>query len=195
MSMDRMREFVSEMIKPLRNRVYTMITRAVLETVKDDKGMQLVKLKLLADETRDDVEHFQSFGITSNAPEGSECLAFSVGGNREHLVAVAIGDRKTRFKNLASGETAIYTDDGTVIHLKKGGIIKVLAATKLDVDAPLLELGTGILEKVLNGETFQTKYNAHTHPFTGNLGITAVTLTPTTPSIPTDLSTQVKASK
>lgn len=186
------RSVVSNMIKPLRNRVYMMITRAVIETVKDGKGMQLVKLKLLAGETRDDIERFQNFGFSSNPPVGSEALSLAVGGNREHLIVVAVEDRRVRVKNLKNGESIVYTDDGTIIHLKKAGEVEILAATKIDVKVPEINLGAGTLEKIINGEAFKTLYNAQTH--NGNLGIpTGVTIVPLVDA--THLSTQVKASR
>lgn len=190
MSVERMRNFVSQMIAPLRNRVYTMITRAIIESVKDTDGMQIVKLNLLAGETRADVERFQNFGFSSNPPADAECVAVAVGGNRDHLIVIVADDRKTRVKNLANGESVVYTDDGTIIHLKKGGIVQVIAATKVDIDAPLTEIGTGTLEKILNGEAFQTLFNAHVHPV---VGIGVPTGTPVIPSTSAQLSSQLKA--
>ena len=185
MSVERMRDFISQMIKPLRNRVYTMITRAVIEAVKDGGNMQLVKLKLLAGETRDDVERFQNFGFSSNPPDGSEAVAVAVGGNRDHLIVIVVDDRQTRFKNIEKGEAVMFTDDGSFIHLKKGGIAKISAATKV-------EIGAGFLEKTVNGETFKTFFNAHTH--NGNLSIpTGPPILPMT-DIP-HLSLRVKAAK
>lgn len=190
MSVERMRNFVSQMIAPLRNRVYTMITRAIIEVVKDTDGMQVVKLNLLAGETRSDVERFQNFGFSSNPPVGAECVALAVGGNRDHLIVIVADDRKTRVKNLAKGESVVYTDDGTIIHLKKGGIVQILAATKIDIDVPLVNLSTGTLEKILNGEAFQTLYNAHAHPV---VGVGVPTGTPVIPSTSAQLSSKVKA--
>lgn len=185
---------ISDMIKPLRNRVYSMITRAVLETVNDASDMQLVKISLLADETRDSIERFQNYGFTSVPPPNSEAIALSVGGNRDHMVVIAVDNRIFRLKGLLNGEVAMYTDEGDFIKIKKGGIIEVKSSTKVIVnsllvdivadvdikataptvtitstvktivDSPLVELGDGTLEKIINGETFQTLFNTHTHP-------------------------------
>lgn len=191
MRLDHVKDIISMMLRPIRNRVYSMITRAVIQTVNDSKNMQIVQVGMLAGESRSDVERFQNFGFTSNPPAGSEALALSVGGNRDHLIIIAADDRKTRFKPLASGESAVFTDDGTVIHLKKGGTVEILAATKVDINSPTIELGTATLEKILNGETFQARYNAHTQ--LGNLGVP--TGTPIVQSPPSDLSSQVKGSQ
>ena len=191
MSMERMRNMLTQILKPLRNRVYTMISRAIIETVNDANGMQVVKASLLAGETRTDVERFQNFGFSSNPPADSECIALAIGGDREHLVIIAAESRNVRVKDLANGESVVYTDDGTIIHLKKGGEIEILAANKIDVKVPEINLGTALLEKVFNAETFQTLFNTHTH--TGNLGV--ATGPPNALSGALELSTQVKASK
>ena len=122
--------------RPLKNRIMMAIARGVLETVKDDQGIQRVKLSLLKDEVRENIERIQNFGFTSNPPEGSESVVVFVGGNREHGFVVACDHRASRKKNLQPGECAIYTDDGTYIVLKKGGEVEVKAATKLTVDVP-----------------------------------------------------------
>lgn len=119
MSLSAMKNLVSIMVRPLRNRVYTMITRAVLETVTDTNGMQVMKLNLLAGEAREDVENFQNFGFASNAPPTSECLVVAPGGNRDHLIVVAVNDRETRIKDLKTGESVFYNNLGDKLHLKE----------------------------------------------------------------------------
>ena len=168
-----------------------MVARGVVESLKDDGGLQLVKLKLLAGENRDNIERFQNYGFTSYPKADSEAVVIFPGGNREAGFVISIDDRNFRLKSLAEGEVALYTDEGDKIHFKRGGTIEVVSATKLDVNTPLVELGNGTLEKILNGETFQTFFNAHTH--TGNLG--ATTSPPNTPSDVTHLSTKVKGAK
>jgi len=91
---EQISDAVQRMIMPLRNRVYTMITRAVIETVKDSETMQLVKVNLLAGETRSDVERMQNFGFSSVPLEGTECVAVAIGGNRDHLIVIASDDRR-----------------------------------------------------------------------------------------------------
>ena len=124
-----MQDMINRMLRPIRNRVYTMITRAVIESVKDGDGMQLVKISLLAGEARSDVEHFQEYGFTSNPPDSSECDGGfrvgglgHVGGNRDHLIVLAVGDRLTRLKGLEKGEAAMYNGvSGKKVHMKNSG--------------------------------------------------------------------------
>ncbi len=188
---EQMATIAKQIIMPLRNRVYTIISRAVLESVDDTMKMQLVKMSLLAGENRSDVERFQNYGFTSVPKPGAEAIAVSVGGNRDHLITLVVDDRRFRLKAMAEGEVAIYTDEGDKIHLKRNGIIQIVASSKVDVDANLVELGNGTLEKILNGETFRTRYNLHSH--LGNLGVP--TGPPTTLSPTSDLSNDVKGAK
>lgn len=190
MSMD-LNNRIKAIITPLRNRLYTMITRAVLETVNDAGKMQLLKLGLFAGEERSDVERFQNYGFTSHPLDGAEAITVSVGGNRDHLIAIVVDDRRFRFKAMEKGEVAMFTDEGDVIHMKRGGVIQIIASSKVDVDADLVELGNGTLEKILNGETFQTRFNQHQQ--LGNLGVP--TGVPIVQSPVGDLSTVVKGAK
>ena len=175
--------FINQLMRPLRNRVVGMISRAVLESVDDSTKMQLVKLSILKGVDRSGVEHFQEYGFTSVPLAGAEAVVISPQGNTEHLIALTIGDRRFRLKSLAPGEVALYTDEGDKIHFKRGGKIQIFSDN--------VEIGKAALEKIVNGETFQTLFNAHTH--TGNLGIP--TGPPLIPMDATHLSAKVKAAK
>lgn len=132
-------------IGPLKTRVLLMIGRAVLTAIKDDGGIQTVQMKALSGESFDGVPRVQEFGFSSNPPPGTDGIVVAVGGARESLVVIATDHKTYRFKNLASGESVFYTDDGTYIHLKKNGQIKVHTATKVLIEAPDVEI-TGNLK-------------------------------------------------
>lgn len=192
---------VENMMRPLRQRIMMAIARGILEGSDDSKGIQIVKVSLMKDEVREGLERVQNFGFTSRPPDNSELVAVFVGGNREHGFVIACDDRATRFKNLAKGESAIYTDDGTLIHLKKGGEVLVKAATKVTIDIPNMQLKgdlkvDGKLEvgstidatgnvtssaNVVGGGTsllaVKTAYNGHTH-------VSAAPGVPTAPAVP-----------
>ncbi len=136
---------INRALQPLRNRVALMISRAVVLLVNDGLKLQGLQVSLLADEVRDDVERFQNYGFTSHPHAGAEAIAASVAGNRDHVVVLAVDDRRYRLKSLQAGEVAIYTDEGDKIVLRRGGVVEVTAATKLRVVAPLVEM-TGALQ-------------------------------------------------
>lgn len=128
--------FFQRALEPLKQRVYMLAGRAILTAINDGAKIQEVQLKALKDETLEKVQRFQEFGFTSNPPKGTEAILVALGGSRGNSVIIATDNRLVRLTGLASGETAIYTDDGTYLHLKKAGIVELKAATHLIVDVP-----------------------------------------------------------
>lgn len=104
--------------------------------VDDAAKIQEVQLQALAGESLDRVQRLQNFGFSSNPPIGTEAILLSLGGVRNNSVIVATDNRNIRIKNLVSGESIVYTDDGTYIILKKAGQVEVKAATLLTIDVP-----------------------------------------------------------
>lgn len=147
MNQNDLMNFLKRAIQPLKDRVLLMVGRALLTAINDSKDIQQVQLSALAGESMDKVERFQEFGFSSNPPKGSEAIFVSLGGNRENMVIIATEHRTLRFKDLASGEMAIYTDDGTFFHLKKNGQVLLKTATKVTVDAPDTEFTGNVLIK------------------------------------------------
>lgn len=136
MNFDQLTNYFNRAIKPIKDRVVLMINRGVISQTNSAKDVTQSQISLLAGESMDQVELFQHFGFTSNPPEGTECVAIAIGSNRENLVIIATENRSLRMKGLAKGETAIYTADGTLIHLQVGGQVLVKTATKVTIDAP-----------------------------------------------------------
>lgn len=174
---------ISRMLEPIVSRIYSIISRALLESINDASGIQKVKLSILKGENRDNVERFQDYGFTSTPKAGAEAVVAFVSGNRDHGIVIKIDDRRYRLQGLEEGEVALYTDEGDSIELKRGG--------RVVVNSSNIELGSGSLESLLNGQSFQSLFNSHTH-----LGAPAglPTSPPVVPSTPADLSGTVKAS-
>jgi len=174
---------LGRILEPLAMRLRFMVTRALINLVDDSLGLQLVQVSLIGDQVRDRVERFQQYGFSSVPLAGAEAIVLCVGGNRNHLVAIATDDRRYRERDLEPGESALYSDEGDYVILKRGRIIEVKAGTKLRVDAPAAEFTgdvtiAGSLEvegdvtadgdvgdqggaKTMAG--MRTVYNAHTH--------------------------------
>lgn len=132
-------EALRRALQPLQQRIMLMISRAVVLVVKDGAGLQGLQVSLLADEVREDVERFQNYGFTSHPLPGAEAVAACVAGSRDHVLVIAVDDRRYRLRALAQGEVAIYTDQGDKIVLKRGGVIEVTASTKVVLDTPLVQ--------------------------------------------------------
>jgi phage baseplate assembly protein V len=120
-------------------RVANMISRCVLALVDDKAKMQTVQLRLLADEVKDGVEHFQMYGFTSVPFDGAEGVAVFVGGGRDHGIVVCIDDRRYRLTQLKQGEVALYTDEGAKLVFHRNKIIE-LDCDDFQVNCKTLEL-------------------------------------------------------
>ena len=129
MRIDDVMKIFARMIKPIQRKVLLMVGHGIIEAVKDGGDLQFIQATFLADETKNDVRKMHHFGFSSNPPEGSECIAISVAGNREAAVVIATENREFRFKNLGDGEVAVYSKSGDFIHFKANNEIEISTKT------------------------------------------------------------------
>jgi len=141
------------MFKQLKRKLQLLVSRAVVNIVTDSLKQQNMQINLLDGETADDVERFQNYGHTSVPPAGSEAIVLSVGGKRQHLVAVVVDSKSSRLKELKSGDSALYHLDGHYLLLTESQLVKLVCKN----------LHATVAEKILF-ETQQTQ-------FTGNVDI------------------------
>ena len=122
-----------------------MLARGTVVLVNAAKKLQGLQVRLTAGELKDGAEHFEPYGFTSNPLPGAEVLAAFIGGDRSHAVVLVAADRRYRIQAMASGEVAIYTDEGDYIHFKRGRIIdietqtlNIKATTAVNIDSPVI---------------------------------------------------------
>lgn len=108
-------------------RILNIIGRARVNLVKDSGAVQMAQLTVNDLETIDNIPVVHDFGFSSNPPAGSDVAMVFVGGDRSNGVIVASNHQKYRVRNLAPGESVIYTQDGKQIYLTASGGIKVAA--------------------------------------------------------------------
>lgn len=120
---------VQKLIAPLQRRLRLIADRAIVTLVNDSLQRQGLQLKVLADETADDVERFQNYGHTSVPPEGAEAIVLGLGGTRAGLVAIAVEHKGSRPKDLEAGDSCLYHLEGHRIILRKNGVIEIAAKT------------------------------------------------------------------
>ena len=111
------------MIKELSRAITNMLSRGTVTLVNAVGKMQLLQVALLSDEAKEGVEHFESYGFTSNPQIGAEVLTAFIEGDRSHGIVICATDRRYRIQNLVSGEVAIYDDLGHTIKLTRAGIV------------------------------------------------------------------------
>ena len=109
------------------------------------KKMQALQMRLLAGEVKDNLEHFEPYGLTSHPLPGAEGIAAFLGGDRSHGIVLVVSDRRYRIQGMEPGEVAIYTDEGDKIHLKRGRIIdietqtlNIKAGVAVNFDTPMI---------------------------------------------------------
>ncbi|CAJ2713658.1 phage baseplate assembly protein V [Burkholderia pseudomallei] len=114
-------------IERVARRVLLSLARALVTTVNDSGGVQMMQVKLNALETRDNTPRVAEFGLTSNPPVNSDAFVVFLGGDRSNGVVLGTVHQPSRPKNLAPGETMIYSQDGKSIYLTASGGIVVNA--------------------------------------------------------------------
>lgn len=168
--MSTVREF-ARLIRPYHRRIMHMVSRAKLTLIDDAQGLQRNQVAVLDGETRDNVERFQQYGLSSHPPAGSEVLMLSMGGSRDHPVIIAADDRKTRPADIKGGETVLYNNAGVSVLLKDDGSILIVSPTKVRIETPLLEVTGDVKDNCdSSGLTMRETreiYNRHRHPGTG----------------------------
>lgn len=173
------------LLRPLRTRINTVVARAVVKAVEDSKKFQQLQVEILDGETREDVEHFQSYGFRANPPLDSEAVVVCPGGRRDHAIAIAVNSRAYRIGNLESGEVLVYDKTGSKILLKANGDIEVTPSSgkfsftgdvavsgKLDVTGNITGSADVKGEKVLDGSI---ELGTHTHAGSSLSGSSACT--------------------
>lgn len=197
-----LRSFILSVVRPLKSGKVTS---------QDADGINTNLNNVFPDGPLDKVRMTMPFGISFNAPKGVTAFFNGLfGTGYENIILGLIHHTRPIVSNV--GEMQIYSTDSsgatvkTKIVLTNDGKLEITtpldvnincqnvtitASTKAVINSPLVEVGSGALEKVLNGEAFQTLFNTHTHA--GNLGYP--TSPPNTLSTAAELSTKVKAAK
>lgn len=104
------------------SRLSDFFARGVMTLADGAKKMRSVQVRLLADEVRDDLEHVEPYGFTSEPHPEAEAFALFFDGDRSHGIVFTIADRRYRLKSLKTGEVAIFDDLGQKVHLTRGGL-------------------------------------------------------------------------
>ena len=124
---------IERALAPLRRRISHMLVRALVTSVNDDVKRQTLQVKIRADESADDIEHFQNYGTSSHPPLRSEAVLAALGGNLGQLVAIAVENKDFRPQG-EMGDVFLYHMEGQRIRLTKDGVINI-TANKVNLSA------------------------------------------------------------
>ncbi|EPG7298521.1 TPA: phage baseplate assembly protein V [Klebsiella pneumoniae] len=112
---------VKRLLDPVMRRIRLLCSRGRVNTVTDEHRAQNLQVSLLSGETVENVERLQNYGFSSVPTGGNDVVVLSVGGKREHLVALAVEDRGTRPQAKSSGDVIVYHAEGHYVRLTADG--------------------------------------------------------------------------
>jgi phage gp45-like len=131
---------LARMLGPVARRIGNLLARGTVAAVNAAGKMQALQVRLLADEVKDSMEHFEPFGFTSKPLPGAEALAVFLGGDRSHGVVLVVADRRYRLRTLEDGEVALFDAFGNHAHFKSDGTLAIAAAAKVAITSPLVTM-------------------------------------------------------
>ncbi|MFS2103559.1 phage baseplate assembly protein V [Ralstonia sp. Ralssp135] len=180
-------------LERVARRVLLSLARALVTTVNDSGGVQMMQVKLNPLETRDNTPRVAEFGLTSNPPTGSDAFVVFLGGDRSNGVVLGTVHQPSRPTGLAPGETMLYSQDGKYVYMTaSGGIVveakgqpvtvndasnvtvncsglfKIVAPGGIEFDTPMVKSSGDMQDNFgTNAHTMaqmRSIYNTHTHP-------------------------------
>lgn len=158
---------VVAMIRPIATRIANLVGMGVLRSTDDAKEIQLSRVDLLDDESRE-VERLQNYGFTSVPMDGAEGLVIFLDGRRDNGLAIVVDDRRYRLQSLQNGEVAVFDHQGSKILLRADGSIALTPASgEVEITGDLTVSGTvtATTDVVGGGKSLKT----HTHSVAGTV--------------------------
>ena len=122
------------MISQVWNRLQLLFAQGVGTLIGADK----VQVVVLDGEPLNNIKRLEPYGFSYRPKPGCETHLVFPHGDRSYGVAIVIGDKRYQME-LKEGECGIHDDEGNWVHIKRGGIIEVKAATKVIAETPLFE--------------------------------------------------------
>ena len=101
-------------------------------------GADKVQARVLEEETLGNLNRVEPYGFSYRPKPGCQTYLLFPSGDRSYGVAIVIGDKRYQME-LTEGEVAIHDDENNFVHIQRGGVIEVKAATKVLATTPLFE--------------------------------------------------------
>lgn len=94
-------------------------------TAAKDRMMRALQILLRGEETRDNLEHMEPYGFTSEpfTDGATDALVVFLDEDKSHGIVVNVADRRYRIQNLEQGEVCIYDDLKRKVYLRREGIL------------------------------------------------------------------------
>ncbi len=124
------------MIRQMWSRLQLIVAQGVGVMTTRDKVQVTV---LDGDDVPPNVRRVEPYGTSYRPPrKGFQAYMVFPAGDRSHGLCLLIGDKRYQM-DLQPGEVALHDDEGNHVHIKRGGVIEVKAATKVIAQTPLFE--------------------------------------------------------
>jgi phage gp45-like len=125
----------------LYRRILMTSAGITISATNDGGPVHLVQGKVRGTpETIDNLQVVQLYGFASHAPPGSDAFVSFGNGDRSNGVVHATANQQARPRDQQPGEVSIHDDQGTIISLKRNGNIVITCSTKIQINAPLVEI-------------------------------------------------------
>ena len=112
-----------------------LAANGVLTGADDTGAAQTVTLQTHDGAIRAEVEVAQPWGFSSMAPaDGAVTVLLEIGGDPGNPIALPAANPYRRFGGLGAGETVMYGDDGSRVHIRAGGVIEIWGGASVTVN-------------------------------------------------------------
>ncbi|MBA1443516.1 MAG: phage baseplate assembly protein [Gammaproteobacteria bacterium] len=142
-----------------------MLTRCVGLLVNSSNKMQTLQVRSMSPNPLDGIEHFESYGFTSNPHPGFEGILAALGSHRSNTICLVAADRRYRVTGLLTGEVAIHDDLGQSIILHRDRI-EITAPQGLEIIGDVNVTG----DVIANGISLVNHTHGGVEPGGGNTG-------------------------
>jgi phage gp45-like len=170
-----LRSEVEKLLAPLRHKIQTVLSKAIVEIVKDSTGLQVLQVSLGKDEIQDGLERLQEYGFSSHPHPEAEAIVGFINGNRNQGIVLKIDDHRYRVVETAEGTVTVYSSGGNKVQLLPNGKISITAnAEDVSVNGSAIKLGGSNLKKLIH-EDILSVLSGHTHACPPGGGTTTLT--------------------
>lgn len=145
-------------LNEVNEKVRGIVERCRVTNASGGTPLRTLQAEMRYQDVRDNLEHIEAYGLTSEPHVNSEGVALSLNGDPNHTVVIMVADRRYRMTGLKTGEVALYDDLGRSVYLTRDGIVINGA------DSPI---------QVKTSSTVSVKGSSITMEGTGNISLKA----------------------
>lgn len=171
-----MSSYIESTIQSIRNKIFTLIGRAILTAIDNSTKTATIQVTGLKGETITGIEYFSPYGFEGMPTEGQAVIVF-INGNRDQGIALNLHNRDERPTDLDDDEVEMWSKFDNYVKCNKNGEIEING--KDDYAVAFNDLKTEF-------NKLKDDYNAHQHsynPGPGAAALCAVTASQNTSNI------------